>query len=264
MAKKTTEFALVKADKIAADFPVLQKREDVAEVLRDNFPRGLSTEDLLRVKFSGGGSTQFEIVGKGDTPMGEVDEIVGLVAYHTPTRVRWNGSMDDPDRVRGLPLCASSDGVTGEGKPGGPCHSCEFQRWTDEGKMPECDSRRAIFLLQPGEWLPLSISLPRKSQQAFEAFLARLSAKCISIYGMLVRFSLKKEKNALDQVYSLLEVESVGQLTPSDLALSRDYRKTMEESLKAVATEQPNDPSTASEERSEGRASKMSTGTEAS
>ncbi len=134
-------------------------------------------------------------------------------------------------------MCASEDGVTGVGDPGGKCHACKFQRWTDEGEPPECDERRAVFLLKPGEWLPLFLDLPRKSAEVLEATLARLSAKCISIYGVLIELKLERVTNPQNQVYSKLTVSVTGRLSPEDLALSRAYRATMEGSLKAVAAE---------------------------
>jgi hypothetical protein len=236
MGKADKSLALVSKKDIEERFPVLYRAEEIGEVLSDHYPNGLTMKDLLRVKLGSGGATEFTLEGSGGNVVEEVDFVEGIIAYHTPTNILWDGSLDDAEGKR-QPLCVSDDGVTGIGNPGGSCLTCPKKQWID-GLPPECDERRCVFLLRDGQWLPIVFSLPLTSGSVFEAFLSDLSTRCISVYGSMVRFTLKKEQNPAGQKYSLLEVTMLGRLAPEELVLSRAYRATMTESLKKVAREE--------------------------
>lgn len=233
MAK--TEYPLMKKAEVEERFPVLAKGDEIREVLEDNYPRGLTLDDLLQVRFTAGGGTTFSIIGRGREVVREVDELVGVCVYHTPSNRRWAGKVGEGEG--GPPLCYSADGVTGVGDPGGNCLVCPMKQWGDGGEPPACNERRDVYLLESSTWLPLLVSFPRKSAHVFEALLSNLSQRCLSLYAMIVRFSLVQETNPQKQTYAKLEAEIVGQLGRDELALSRAYRKTLEGSLRSVTEE---------------------------
>lgn len=106
-------------DGVAADFSYVPE-EDELRFPRIKLAQGLSPEVL-----SGEARPGAFVMPDGTTQ----DEIVVRVLGIRRIRTLWSD-----DR---RPLCASNDGVTGTGEPGGACDECPMSKWT-EGRPPEC------------------------------------------------------------------------------------------------------------------------------
>lgn len=84
---------------------------------------------------------------------------VVILHYHR-ARMRYDGPYEQSQGSR-PPLCASSDGVTGSGDPGGDCQTC-FYAGFGEG----CNPFVVLYGLFAESTLPVCIQIPRTSLRA--------------------------------------------------------------------------------------------------
>ena len=168
-----------------------------------------------RVSIPVGGGTVFEMPGENPGETDAVKEFTGVILYHHPLQVYYsesfNGSNNPPD-------CLSNDGVTGVGNPGGTCVRCplnQFGTGANGGKA--CKSKRRLFVLRPGEVLPLVLTLPIGSLKEFSAYVKRLLSRGLKTCMVATRFSLKKATNAGGIVFSQAQFALDRRLTPEEL-----------------------------------------------
>ena len=117
-----------------------------------------------RIKIPSAGSTMFEVPGEDGEPEA-VKEFSAVILLQHPINAyyatKYTGGNLPPD-------CASLDGETGVGTPGGLCAKCplnEFDSGDNGGKA--CKNRRRIYVLREGEVFPLLLSLPTGSLKEF-------------------------------------------------------------------------------------------------
>ena len=152
-----------------------------------------------RIKIPSAGSTMFEVPGEdGETE--NVKEFSAVILHHHPLHAyyqsKYTGGNQPPD-------CASFDGVTGEGNPGGPCRKCPLNQFgSGENGAKACKNRRRIYVLREGEIFPLLLSLPTGSLQEFTRYIKRLLSKGRKSNAVVTRFTLRKATNAGGIAYS--------------------------------------------------------------
>lgn len=174
------------------------KNFDLSAVLSDELA-GLSGS-FERIKIPAAGSTVFEIPGEDTNNPETVKEFSAVILYHHPLNAyykdKYTGGFSPPE-------CGSFDGITGEGNPGGSCHSCPFNQFgSGEGSGKACKNRRRIYLLREGETFPMLLSLPTGSLKDFTRYLMRLLSKGKKSNSVVTRFTLKKAVNNSGITYS--------------------------------------------------------------
>lgn len=189
---------------------------------------GLDT-GFERIKIPSGGSTLFEVppgpprspqdswggVEEGDPEA--VKEFSAVILHHHPLhsyyKAKYTGGNLPPD-------CASFDGVTGEGEPGGTCRKCPLNQFgSGENGAKACKNRRRIFALREGEIFPLLLSLPTGSLQEYTRYIKRLLSKGRKSNAVVTRFTLKKATNTTGVLYSQAQFAVDRPLTPEEHVL---------------------------------------------
>ena len=181
-----------------------------------------------RIKVPSGGGIMFEVPGEDGDPEA-VKEFSAVILHHHPLHAyyatKYTGGNQPPD-------CASFDGVTGEGEPGGPCRKCPLNQFgSGENGAKACKNRRRIYVLREGEIFPLLLSLPTGSLQEFTRYIKRLLSKGRKSNAVVTRFTLKKATNSGGVVYSQAQFAIDRPLSPEEHALI----EKLSEQVKAYA-----------------------------
>ena len=200
----------------AAPAELAAMQELVAEAVRDD----VTQFDLPEVKVPAGGGTSWEV------PTLEGDEATKSlrVVILCAQRVRqyyadeFSGENNPPD-------CASSDGCTGQGSPGGDCASCPLAQWgsgTNGGQA--CSERRHMMLLKEDAALPMFLNLPPSSLKGFKKFRALLLGAMTPLHGVVVELGLTKAKSSTGIEYSQVTFAAAGKLDPEATAHAAELR----------------------------------------
>ena len=115
-----------------------------------------------RAKIPGGGSTLFELPSEETGKPQYIEKLQGVILYHHPANGYWVGEVNNEDKA---PICASVDGKTGVGDPGGACQACVLNRFGsgEDGKSKACKNMRHLYLLRSDEFMPIMLYLPPTS-----------------------------------------------------------------------------------------------------
>lgn len=190
----------------------------------------IKATDLDRAVNPSGKATKWEIPGLGDESE-MLNSIEGVIVCQQPYRVYWStefkGGSQPPD-------CISYDTIKGEGKPGGECAICPFNQW-GSGKTPNskaCSYRRRVFILRPGEMLPMQITLSPINSEALKTYgLRLLNKKQMHLHEVVTRASLETatSRNGFD--YAKVTFALVD-LLPKDMAEQMtQYKRFLEPQL---------------------------------
>ena len=119
-------------------------------------PDGFTVLNLDRIPFATADSYTWNVPTEdGPDPRRYLDVIV---LYQHAVRQRYVGSYNPNNPTP--PSCVSYNGIIGQGDPGGACARCPFNT---VGPEAECRPYRWLYLLFPGEPIPMLLSLPRTS-----------------------------------------------------------------------------------------------------
>lgn len=101
------------------------------------------------------------------------------------------------------PQCASPDGKTGIGDPGGECATCPFAQWGSASNNSQaCSERRHVLLLMPGSVLPYFLNVPPSSIKALKRYTLQLAGQGKPFFIVRTKIALEKTKNATGIDYS--------------------------------------------------------------
>jgi len=177
--------------------------------------------DFNRVKLPSGGSTTFEIPSDTADAPEESKTIEGVILFNHPSYARYadkyTGGNNPPD-------CASIDGITGVGNPGGDCSKCPYNTFgsSGEGQAKACKNKRTLYLLRAGETLPYVISVPTGSLKSFTNYVKSQLTKGRRLSGIVTSISLKKATNASGIVFPQVVFSFVRLLTAEEVAALAD------------------------------------------
>lgn len=212
--------------KTAKEGFLVLKENNFADIVAEEM-NGLSVA-FERIKIPAGGVTMFEIPGDNPDEPETVKEFSAVILHHHPMyafyKEKYTGGSNPPD-------CGSFDGVTGEGDPGGNCETCPYNKFgSGENGAKACKNRRRIYLLREGELLPMVLSLPTGSLNAFSCFLMKQIQKGNKSNMIVTRFSLKKAVNGSGITFSQAQFTFDRKLTKEEYALV----SSMTEQVKAL------------------------------
>lgn len=235
---KAEAAAPVPAEQVFQLAPEIGSPDELRALIEENYAGEEMSIVFDRVRIPPGGATKFEIpTGDPDSPE-EAAEIMGVIVDHYRVNAYWPGEFSGEGTP---PQCYSADGVTGTGDPGGPCERCEHNRW-GTGKKERgraCKNMRRLYVLRPGETLPVVLTLPPTSLGAFRDFLRNLTFRHrMSLAEAVVRIGLKKAKNADGIAYSEVTLAPVGRLPKEQAQKIKAYA----EALKPFTRRPPRTP----------------------
>lgn len=213
--------------------------DDVTELLRDALGgEALAFKDLDRIKFPSGGGTTFEV----PTLDGEVaaKELKGVIIGRQTRRAYWPFPLEErPDDDDGRPHCASVDGWTGVGDPGGDCASCPFNEFGSDikgGPGKACKETRQIFLLTENDLLPLAITIPPGSLANVKDYFMRLLRAQVKPSDVVTTITLEKAENAAKIKFARANLKAGERLTPAARERVKAYSEAMASAMEQAAT----------------------------
>ena len=222
-------------------YPVLNPDEvtNVMEIIETNLgTAGVQISQLDKVTVPPGGGKTFA-VNPGDGEIA-VQNITGIIVW-APTQ---NGFWSKPieEAPNDPPACFSADGITGIGDPGGQCYCCPNKEWGSDFKErgKACRDLRPIFLLQPGEYLPIIVQTSRMSIKRLGAYFTLLARKGIPYYAAITEIGLEQQQRPGTPLYSVLTF-AVKEVVPKE---QRAALKQYQDALK-LHTTAPIAPTTA-------------------
>jgi hypothetical protein len=225
------------------DFKALAPQTEgftIKEVMKVNFPRGISQNNLQRVKVPSGGAVSWEI----NTIEGEqsVKEIVGIIVATREVRAYYDKPYDGSNEP---PACYSPDGVNGHGEPGGPCANCPLSKWgSDENQRGQaCQLRRMMLILPEDNILPLVISAPPGSLKNVEDYFGGLSGQMLPHFAVVTSLKLEKDKNPAGIAYSRIAPSYVRKLRADEIDSLREYMTVVLPAFQTMsAVDEPAEP----------------------
>lgn len=251
---------------------------ELAQVMEDNVGRSLQLSDLTRISMPTGGGQSFEIFDDLTRETENVKFIEGVLVHWRRARSYWlPPAPGESEITHSPPVCSSVDGrlpvpggmfgdggeqanrnipVMVAGTMQRACKGCPMDEWGShpkEGRKGKaCKEQILLFVLQPGETLPVIISVPPSSKKVVEDFMVKLSTRYTAHYsGFALRFALTKIEKAGSEPYSQIVPTLVGVLDGlvrngpptqgSDAATARAYAEefagllTVEDLIEAAA-----------------------------
>ena len=201
---------------------------DTLPIIRANLknqPLSLDLFDL--VKSPSGGATVFSVPGlAGDEAE---KELTGIILDYTTPRAYW----DTPDPVEGTPpTCLSHNSLVSE--DGKACAHCPFNDYGSkdgETGAKACKESVLLFLLRPGNVLPLLVRVPVTSKGLFLKYAARLTSSLTPLNGVVTRITLQKATSRGGKPYALFHFEAVSALSPEEAASAKAFAKQFMEAV---------------------------------
>lgn len=218
-------------------YPVLNPEEvsNVMEIIETNLgTAGVQISQLDKVTVPPGGGKVFA-VNPGDGEV-SVSSITGIIVW-APTQ---NGFWPKPieEAPNDPPSCFSSDGNIGVGDPGGNCHVCPMKEWGSDFKErgKACRDLRPIFLLQPGEYLPIIVQTSRMSIKRLGAYFTLLARKGIPYYAAVTEIGLEQQQRPGTPLYSVLTFAVKEVIPKEQRAALKQYQDSLKMHTAAPAT----------------------------
>jgi hypothetical protein len=215
---------------IYEQFNLVETAAELRDVMDVNLGgESIGESDLDRIKVPAAGGRLWA-VPDADGVEQDIPVITGIILHTCMTRAYW------PEKYSGgatPPQCYSNDGVNGNGEPGGQCSICPFNEWASDPHNPEsrakaCQEKRSLFILQPGNLLPMFIRAPAGSLRKLKKFLLDLSTKRRKrTWEVVTELYLTKEKNAQGIDFSMINCKVV-EILPTDVAANvAEFRKQL-------------------------------------
>lgn len=221
------------------EYVVLEKdMEELKEVLRTNIGSDghITSFDLDRVRIPTAGGLQWTVPDiDGDQTL---KELRGIVVHFKDGRVYWEHAFGSGPS--GPPDCASPDGVTGIGNPGGNCLKCKYAAWESDpkgGRGQACKALRLVFLVREGNYLPLVLPLPPTSLQNARRYFLRLAGSGVPYYGVETRWTLEQAQNSGGIKYSRAVPSVSRRLAQEEAARIKAYRSEIRAALERISIE---------------------------
>ena len=176
---------------------------------------GLTAGDLERIKIPAGGGTAWTIQGLDGEEM--LKELSGIILAWRDTRAYWSVPMEESDGNM-PPDCFSLDARTGNGEPGGNCHTCAQAEFGSDpkGEGQACKLIRQLFLIREDNLLPEVVSLPPSSLKPARQYFLRLASKGVPYTGAIVSIELEKAQNAAGKPYGRASMKFLRRLTSDE------------------------------------------------
>lgn len=216
---------------IPAESSYIALSNNALDVIRENLknqPLSLQLFDV--VKSPSGGATVFSVPGlTGEEPE---KELTGIILDYTTPRAYW----DTPDPVEGTPpTCMSQNSIVSH--DGKACFSCpynDFGSKDGESSAKACKESVLLFLLRPGNVLPLLVRVPVTSKPRFLKYTARLAGNLVPVNSVVTKITLEKATSKAGKPYALFNFEVAGLLKPQEADHAKAYARQFMDSVNAA------------------------------
>jgi len=208
------------------------EQQQLLDVIKENLGNTQITKsDLDRVKVPAGGSTVWEVPTLNGSDA--VKALTGIIIFFKDENAYWKEKYDGSNNP---PDCYSSDGLVGEGTPGGSCAHCPLNQFgsDEEGLGKACKNMRTLFLIREGSILPLAVTVPPTSLKEAKKYFLRLAASAIPYCGVITELTLEKDKNNSGIEYSKIKFSMKGRLSAEDTKKMKALQATLRPMLETV------------------------------
>jgi len=207
---------------IAEAYPIIAGNAEMQEIIEANLGDSeMSAFDLDHIKVPAGGSTVWEVPGLAETK--STKSLEGIIACYQDVRAYWESESTGS----APPDCASNDCKVGIGLPGGACMECLFSKFKSarKGEGQACKAMRRLFLLLPGQALPMVLTLPPTSLKACKQYMLRLTSARVRSYGCITEITLEKVTNANGDNYAkcIFGTDESKLMAPDEIEISKAY-----------------------------------------
>lgn len=229
MAKETTQEVAKVAE--SPYLPLVQEPTSVRDVITANVGEGgVSRFDLDKVTVPAGGGIAWmlpTLTGGYES----AQDLIGIIVGFRDTRAYWRQGLDE-GRGNTPPDCGSEnskDGIGRRWEGDDPtqvhdCLTCPMAAFgSDEGRAQACKQVRNLFLLRPGEMIPIIVQLPPTSLKGVRTFMLRLASRNLPHYAVVVRIGLDRQKNADGIAYAQATFAAAEQLDETGRGRMKQY-----------------------------------------
>lgn len=217
------------------DYPLLEDPRAMSKILKliDNNLGGakVSPLSLSRIRVPSGDDQEFKI--ETATGVERAATITGVITAYRQARAYWikpygTGRGTQP------PDCASTDGFTGIGDPGGDCTTCPYAAF-NTSRMPDgsqgagtaCKELRQLLVLLPGQMLPHLFSIPPTSLQNFTKYSLNLISSGANYWNVTTKMTLEPAYNAGGIKYARVRFSLYSTLPDEQAQLFEPYHERM-------------------------------------
>lgn len=188
---------------------------------------------LTQLRMPSGNATQFKMKEKS------YDALTGIVLAYHPARTKYEESFE---MGRTAPVCTSEDGVTGSGKPGGPCATCIYAQF-EHPRETKCALFYRLYLLPLDAPLPIHFQIPLMNMKIIREHFQGMSAETGKFtYQVVTEFSLGTKENTKGTPYSVLVCKTVGFLNPEAVKAITGYAESLQGQFTAPQITQGSTP----------------------
>lgn len=232
--------ALAATTELSFNLPALANPQEAMEIMQDNLSELGGNLRFDKVKIPSGGGLSFEIIDENGEAK-PVSELVGVVLDHYPVNAYWESKFSGESNP---PNCSSMDAVTGtimvDGKPAGTraCATCPNNQWGSDpngGKGKACKNMIRIYLVQEGMAFPILLTLPPTSTGNWKDYMKRMAGSMKSVYGIVTKVKLEKDKNENGITYSKAVFSKAGELRPEERRAIKAYAEQLRSAMRNVA-----------------------------
>ena len=168
-------------------------------------------QDFDRIKQPADGTTHFTI----STPAGEQHPrtLTVVLIDAQDKRAYWSHRFSG----EGVPPdCKSSDGVRGEGDPGGVCRECPHFHFQDDGGAPACRESMDLVHLGINQEQPTILDVHKMSVLTVKKYLRGLRKWRLVPHGVVTELGLAATKYRNGFAYTRLTLRTVSVLSPTE------------------------------------------------
>lgn len=213
---------------------MLRDPADIKAIMEANFGAAgsIGPRDLEKIKVPAGGQTAWAIttLDEGETV---VKELEGIILHWQDVRAYYSRPLEEGGGNQ-APDCYSEDGKTGQGDPGGPCHTCPLSQWGSDpkgGKGKACKEKRILFLLRPENMIPDVVFIPPTSLKSVRAYFLRLASQGMPFHAVKTRLGLVKAQSAANIAYAQVTAGMVARLEPGEAERVRSMVSALRPSM---------------------------------
>ena len=127
------------------------------------------------------------------------------------------------------------------GRPSGECDACPLARYGTKpkkdgqpGRGQMCRQTRLLLFLQPGNSMPLVVSVPPSGLKAAKQYLVGLQNVGLEYWQVVTELELKKDSNRDGIKFSRVQFKFAGTLPQETITGIARYRESLKAMLKAA------------------------------
>jgi hypothetical protein len=240
LAAKEQNNALAAAQELSFNLPALSDPKEAMEVMADNLAELGGNLRFDKVKIPSGGGLSFEIIDENGEEKA-VTEIIGVVLDHYPINAFWEGKYTGENNP---PDCSSMDAITGFTKEDTAfaypikCKDCPKNQWGSDpegGKGKACKNMIRIYIVEEDNAFPVLLALPPTSTGNWKDYMKRLAGKMKSVYGVVTKVKLEKDKSEGGISYSKAAFSKAEDLSREEKRAIKAYAEQLRSAMRTVA-----------------------------